>query len=138
MRTGLRLLPLLACGLLLAAWTARAQNPEGQLAVGGEQLFEIRVPAGGFSIKQRVAAVNGRLVTILAAPVIKPSDVKIVPNGKDFNITVQNHLLVTVTQADGRVNYLTSRQQAEVWAKQLRKVLPQVNAKPNPNNQTGR
>jgi hypothetical protein len=137
MRTGLRLLPLLACGALLAAWTARAQNPEGQIAVGGELLFEIRVPAGKYTIKQRASAVEDRLVTILAAPVIKPGDVKVVPNGKDCNITVQNHLLVTATQADGRINHLTSRQQAEVWAKQLRKVLPQVNAKPNPNNQTG-
>lgn len=108
----------------------------GIVAVGGEFLIRIRVPAEGMSVQQRVDAVTDRLPDILGLPRIRPDDIKIVTTKKKtVKIMVQNYLFITVTPEDGKANKLSTVAQANVWVKQLRAVLPRINARPNLNNE---
>lgn len=134
MKTRVFVSALLLAGSCLMARPALADD--GDVAVGGVMLFRIHASANGMSPKERADAVDTRLQDILAAPTIVPDDIHIV--GADKNsakILVKDRLLVTVTKADGDVNKVTAQKQAQMWLTSLRKNLPKVNAKPNPNNQ---
>jgi len=126
------LLPLTVAALTSAA-ASLARAAEGDVAVGGEFLLRIRVPASGLSVRQRVDAIHDRLAEILADTRIGMADVQ-VERARDgiLLILVKRHPLVTVTPADGQANGLSAQRQAEIWARQVRKVLPQVNVRPNP------
>lgn len=140
MKTRIALVALLLLCVALTVSPVRAD--EGDIAVGSTLMFKIRVAADGKTIQERVDQVNERLPDILAAKKIKSSDIKAVPVDKkkdsNINIMVKDHLLVTVTPEDGKANGFTVKKQAEEWIKSLRKTLPKVNAKPNPNDKTGK
>jgi hypothetical protein len=134
MQTRVFVSALLLAGCCLLSRPAHADD--GDVAVGGVMLFRIHATVNGMSPKERADIVDTRLQDILAAPVIKPEDVRIV--GADKNsakIMVKERLLVTVTKADGAANGVTTQKQAQMWLESLRKTLPKVNAKPNPNNE---
>jgi hypothetical protein len=113
---------------------AGQSSDQGIVAVGGETVLVLHAASGGMTIKQRVDAVQERLVTILSAPRLGMRDIVKEPlKGNAYQITVKGHLLVTVTAQDAAVNKTTTRKLADIWLEHLRKVLPQLNAKPNPN-----
>jgi hypothetical protein len=133
MQTRMFVPALLLAGSCLFARPAIAD--EGDVAVGGVLLFRIHVAANGMSPKERAEAVDTRLQDILGAPVIAPEDVHIVGTDKNSaKILVKDRLLVTVTKADGAFNSVSAQKQAQMWLDSLRKALPKINAKPNPNN----
>ena len=140
MKTKFSLIALLLLGMALIVGPVRAD--EGDVAVGSTLMFKIRVAADGKTVQERVDQVNDRLPDILAAKKIKASDIKAVPVDKkkdsNVNIMVKDKLLVTVTPEDGKANGFTVKKQADEWVKSLRKTLPKVNAKPNPNDKTGK
>ncbi len=134
MKTRVIVSALLLAGCCLLARPALAED--GDVAVGGVLLFRIHATVNGMSPKDRADIVDTRLQDILAAPVLKAEDVQIVGADKSSaKIMVKDRLLVTVTKADGAFNGVTTQKQAEMWLASLRKGLPKVNAKPNPNNQ---
>lgn len=107
---------------------------DGEIAVGGEMLMRIRVPAEGKSIKERADEITDRLPVILGLSALKPTEINTVKADKNtIKIMVRKNLLVTVTPEDGKANGLTTMQQAQSWLKNLRRVLPRVTAQPNPN-----
>lgn len=130
-----------ACGLLVALLLApsrpAAASGEGDVSVGGEHILTVRFPAAGMSIKQRADAITERLNTILSDPNLKPEDIVAVslPNG-EAKIMVKDKLLVTVDKQTARFNTTTPLALAQSWTTHLRKVLPEVNVKPNPNDKT--
>ena len=104
------------------------------MSVGGEHILTVRFPAAGMSIKQRADAITERLVTILSNPNLKPEDIVAVPLGDgEAEIMVKGKLLVTVDKQTAHFNTTTPLALAQSWTAHLRKVLPQVNVKPNPN-----
>ena len=124
---------LLLAGCCLFARPALADDAD--VAVGGIMLFRIHATVNGMSPQDRANAVATRLQDILSAPTLKPEDVQIVGTDKNNQkIMVKDRLLVTVTKADGDANGVTTQKQAQMWLDSLRKNLPKVNAKPNPNN----
>jgi hypothetical protein len=133
-RTSLSLFLLGIGGLLTLSLPARAED--GIVAVGGEFLMRIRAGSTGMTAEQRAQAVTDRLTVILGDALIRPADVRpVTADKKTVKILVKNRLLVTVTPEDGKANGLSAMQQANVWVKQLRSVLPKINARPNPNEQ---
>lgn len=113
----------------------RSDQNEGQVAVGGRTILTIRVPSEGMTIRQRAEAVTDRLAVILADPDLKPSDIFAVPLGRTAaKIMVKNQLLVTVDPQTARINQAKPLELAQAWVSHLRRVLPSVNVKPNPNN----
>ena len=136
---------LLLCGSLLVSRPAHADGDDGQLAVGGENLFRIYVPINGQSVAQRRESVEDNLVPILSETQLKPSDIKLIPfGGKPGNpktqrvrIEIKRHFLINVWPEDGRRNGLTAIGQAKIWAGILAQKLPQLNYRPNPNDGKG-
>jgi hypothetical protein len=134
---------LLVWGIGLAAparlWAQDAADPNaGLVAVGGEEVLRLRVAPPSMTLSQRAGAIQERLVTILSDTSLRPGDVTVRPVGtgkmSDAVIRVKSRLLVTVTRRDAEANSTTPRLLAEGWARHVRKVLPQVNVRPNPNN----
>jgi len=128
-----------ALGLSMMRVTAQNKpappvNPDGMVAVGGVSILTFRFPAAGMSIKQRADAVTARIRAILADPALKPSDIVAVPMDKsNAKIMVKDRLLVTIDEETARFNTTTPLALAQAWTQHLRKVLPQLNVKPNPN-----
>jgi len=116
---------------------ARPVLAEGSVvAVGGVEVLRIYAATAGKTADERADAVNERLIPILGDSQLKADDIKLVVLGKTaVKIMVKDRLLVTVTADDGKVNKLTALQQAQIWLKHVRKVLPQLVVKPNPNHQ---
>jgi hypothetical protein len=139
----------LSMGLLSGALPVRAQGDNdphaGEVAVGGKTVLTIRLPSEGMTIKERAEAVSNRLVTILADPDLKASDIVAVPLGRNAaKIMVKNQLLVTIDPQTARINQAKPLVLAQIWVDHLRRVLPRVNVKPNPglgeppkNNESG-
>jgi hypothetical protein len=113
-----------------------ARADEGTVAVGGELIVQLRTGAGSQTLKGRADTVTMRLQDILALVELKSADIVGVPQ-KDGTVAiyVRKKLLLTATAEDGRPSKLTAKQQADVWIKHLRDVLPKVSIKPNPNVQ---
>lgn len=125
-------------GLLLALPVIADDVKDGEIAVGGEMLMRIRVPAEGKSVKERADEITDRLPVILGLSQLKPNEISVVKASKNTaKIMVRKQLLVTVTPEDGKANGLTTMQQAQSWLKNLRRILPRVTAQPNPNLQDG-
>lgn len=114
------------------------EEAPGIVAVGGEFLMRIRTRGSDPSVEARVDRINERLVPILSIQDLKEEDVRIEPFGKTrYRITVRKRFLVDVFPEDGRANGVSTKQQAEIWAKRLRYILPRVNYQFNPNIQGG-
>lgn len=125
---------LAVLGLLSAGIPAGAAG-DGDVSVGGEHILTVRFPSGGMSVTERADAITERLVTILSDPDLKPADIVAVSLGKNAaKILVKNRLLVTVDLQTARYNQTSPLALAQSWTTHLRKVLPQINVKPNPNN----
>lgn len=121
--------------LMFTMSVANAVNTnDGIVAVGGETVLVLRAAVGNMSVRQRANAVQDRLVTILGAPKIGMADIVQVklPDG-EYKITVHHELLVTVTKEDAAINKTTTSKLAKIWTEKLRKVIPELNARPNPN-----
>jgi hypothetical protein len=129
---GLTLTGLLVPCLPALAWSV------GDVDVGGVHILTVRAPEAGMSVKQRADKITDRLRFILSEPVIRPHDIRAVPLPNDSaKIRVKNRLLVMVTPEDARRssrNKMTALELAGAWTRHLRRVLPQLNAKPNPND----
>ena len=124
---------VLLCGTLPVRAQDAADPRAGEVAVGGKTILTIRVPSEGMSVRDRAEAVSNRLVTILADPELKPSDIVAVPLGRSAaKIMVKNQLLVTVDSQTARINQAKPLALAQIWVDHLRRVLPHVNVKPNP------
>ncbi len=131
------ILPSLLCGLMLTGMAAAAYAADGDVDVGGEHILTVRFPAAGMTVKQRADAITDRLATILSDPNLRPSNIVAVPLGKNAaKIMVKNELLVTVDPQTAQFNHTTPLALAQGWVKHLRQVLPKINVKPNPNDQT--
>lgn len=107
-----------------------ARADKGDIAVGGEFVMRIRTGAAGLTQDQRVNAVTERLVPILSMPNLSAQSVHEIYHPNSVEIWVGNHLLITTTPADAKANGLNLHQQTKLWADSLKKVLPELNAKP--------
>ena len=132
------------CGVIVSVVVLASLHPAitqnetdsraGEVAVGGKTILTIRVPSDGLSVRKRAEAINSRLVTILADPDIRPSDIVAVPLGRNAaKIMVKRQLLVTVDAQTARINQAKPLALAQAWVEHLRRVLPHVNVKTNPN-----
>jgi hypothetical protein len=129
-----RFAPVTALAALALVLPARAAQP-GDIAVGGTTLLTIKASVNGQTPEQRAQTVTDRLPVILGLHRLTPDDIRLKKiDGQDTAILVRGRLLITVTAADAAVNQLTVPQQAKIWAGQLKQTIPQVSAKPNPNN----
>ena len=118
---------------LFCSASAWAQKP-GTVDVGGEYVLTVRHPSGGMSVRQRADAITERLTTILGDPNIRPGDIRAQARGRNMAVVkVKDRLLVTIDRQAAREFDQTPLQRARSLAVRLRRVLPKINVKPNPN-----
>lgn len=133
---GARMCAAIGAGLTgaLSQGAAHADTGEGSVDVGGVHILTVRFPAAGMTVAQRADAITERLVPILSDPTLKPADIYAVPLGHSaVKIMVKNRLLVTIDEQTAKFNTTTPAGLGAVWVAHLRRVLPEVNALPNPS-----
>ena len=142
-RQSLRLLLGLCAALCACALPILAQETtdekDGDVSIGSIKILTVRFATADMSIKQRAEAITNRLTSILADARIRPSDIIVLPVGKEeAKIVVKDKLLVTVDAKTAQFNHTKAMELGKMWADHLRAVLPQINAKPNTNESHGK
>jgi hypothetical protein len=115
---------LVAIMALLVCSTVWAQDNR-QVWLGNSLLLRVRTAAGGYTIEQRVEAIQRRANALLEKGMSIPK-VAVRKSGASANIYAGNTLFMTVTPADGRTNGTTSMKLANIWAGRLRDILPRI------------
>ena len=109
---------LLMSGLLTNAAMAYYSTP-GDVVVGNTVVMRVRDSAGGYSVEERVKAVNERLVEILSyAPVNEVSVTVHLVHG-NYVISVGKYQLITIDKNMADSNNTTPEKLAKTWAKNL-------------------
>lgn len=111
------ILASLACSF---AWSEGTRD----VVLGDYLLLRVRCAAGGFTIEERVNALQLRANNLLKGGK-EYSSVTVRKDGKDSNIYVDKIFFMTVTSADAKANGTTSEKLANIWAERLRTILPQ-------------
>ena len=106
------LLTLLACSI---AWSEDVR----EVRIGDYLLLRIRCPAGGFSVDERVAALQQRANNLLKGGK-EYSTFSVRTSGTDANIYAEDVFFMTVTPADAKANGTTAEKLANIWAERLR------------------
>lgn len=119
------LLPVTATG------PAGAFTMAQRCVIANEDVFVMRVAAGGMTAEQRLDAVNDRLAYILGYEPLRPEAIRLQREGEIVKIIVGKSLLTTVTLADARANGTRDVMGlARVWQRNLQAALPE--ARPSP------
>ncbi len=95
-------------------------------------LFTVHNGAGDLTLEQRVDILQGRANELLRERKTLPS-ITVRKYGMGSSIFVDNSLFTTVTPADAKSYGKTPTGLANYWAKNMRRILPQVRAQHNPN-----
>jgi len=109
-----------------------AQGPK-EVVAGGIIILRIRVPAGGMTPEQRMAALYERAGAILRDQGVKPADVMGVQKGDTALVMAGRHLFATVTPSDAQANKTTPIKLAEIWASNLRIAMPLARPQATPH-----
>ena len=110
------LLTVLACSI---AWSQDTQ----EVRIGDYLLLRVRCPAGGYTILERVAALQQRANNLLRAKkTFMAFSVRM--SGNDANIYTDNIFFMTVGPGDAKANGTTPEKLANIWAARLRGMFP--------------
>jgi hypothetical protein len=110
------LLTVLACSI---AWSQDTQ----EVRIGDYLLLRVRCPAGGYSILERVAALQQRANNMLKAGK-EYSTFAVRKSGSDANIYADDVFFMTVGPGDAKANGTTVEKLANIWAARLRGLFP--------------
>lgn len=99
---------------------------EGDVMMADFLLLRIRCPVAGYTIAQRVDAVQRRANDLLVLGGIDLSTVHTQRIGWDVAIYAGGKLLVTVSECDARVNRTTVGKLAKVWMDRFVEIYPKV------------
>ncbi len=112
---------------LLAAFAGSLawSQERGDIWLSGYLLLRIRTAAGGYSVEERVNAIQARANNLLRLGQSVPV-VTVTTAGRDAVIFAGGKLFITVTPADAKANGTTPERLAEVWAQRLRSILPKA------------
>ena len=111
-------LTVLACSTV---WPAGS----GDVWLGNSLVLRVRRAAAGYTIDQRVNALQLRANDLLKAGKDIPT-ITVRKSGKDAMVYAGDTLFVTVTPADAQANGTTSAKLANIWAGRLRTILPGI------------
>lgn len=98
----------------------------GDVVLGQEVVLRIRYPAGGLSVQERADIVTQRINELLGSNPFSRSDVKVGVRNKEHVVLIGNNVIITADDATARFNKTTPEQLAEVWAANLRRVIPEA------------
>jgi hypothetical protein len=109
---------------LLACSTVWPAGP-GEVWLGNSLVLRVRSAAAGYTIDQRVNALQVRANDLLKAGRDIPS-ITVRTSGRDAVVYTGDKVFVTVTSADAQANGTTTERLASIWAGRLRTLLPRI------------
>ncbi len=119
----------LAALVVAAASPAAAQDQPcdtpGVVSLAGEVILRIHAPAGGMDCQQRADKVQMRIVDALSIGVVKPTDIHVKLVKKEWAVLVKDILIITADSYSAKVNKTDPKSLANIWAKNLRRTLPE-------------
>lgn len=116
---------LILLGIVVPAF---ASQP-GDVLIGDEVVVRIRFPAGGMTVEQRADAVTYRINDLLGSQPFSQSDVKVGVVNKEYVVTIGGKVIITADADTAKFNKSTPQQLAEMWAANLRRVIPKAKNK---------
>jgi len=119
--------------VILSCSSVSAQESK-QVWLANSPIFTVHNSAGGFTVAQRVNALQLRANSLLGERKSIPA-ITVRNSGTDSSIYVDNALFTTVTAADGAAYGSPAHEQANLVAERMRNILPKVRALHNPNNE---
>jgi len=120
---------LIAC-FLGAASVVLAVGQPGEVIIGQEVVLRVRFAAGGYSVEQRADIVTQRINRLLGSRVFDPSDVTVAVRNKEYVVLMGDTLIITVDKETAAFNKTTPEKLANIWADNLRRVIPKAKAQP--------
>ena len=114
--------------LLGIAIPALATQP-GDVLIGDDVVLRVRFPAGGYTVEQRAELIMLRINELLGSQPFDPSDVKVGVVNKECVVLIGGNVIITADSATAKYNKSTPQQLAEIWAANLRRVIPQAKNK---------
>ena len=117
-----------------AAWggsrqaAAAGPSTDNAVFVGGTLIMRVQIRSGGYSRAERASAIQARVNQLLGAGPIKPADITVEPAGNEATVNVKGQLLFTADWATARFNHSTPTDLANVWADNMRRILPKLTA----------
>jgi hypothetical protein len=120
---------LLALFALPALATIRAiSHPTGEMIIGDQVVLTIHAAAGGMSIQQRVDQVTSRLNKRLGSAHFDPTLISVRKFGCEYALAYSGDLIVTADSKTAELNGTSTKQLADQWASNLRRVIPLAKA----------
>lgn len=116
--TLMAIVAVLSCSVV---WAADSR----QVWLGNSLVLRVRNGAGGYTVAQRVNALQLRANDLLPDGSDLPR-FSVRKSGVDSNIYANRTFFMTVSAADGRANGSTSAVLAGIWARRLRMILPNI------------
>ncbi|MDI6828048.1 MAG: hypothetical protein QME62_06150 [Armatimonadota bacterium] len=123
-------LSILATCLLGLATVAFAVGQPGDVIIGQEVVLRIRFPAGGYSVEERAEIVTQRINELLGSHPFEASDVKVAVCNKEYAVFIGGNLIITADKETAKFNKTTPEKLANIWAENLRRVIPKAKAQP--------
>src|SRR5688500_164671 len=117
MKTYKRLAALLGVALTLASGGRSAHAvPPGEIVVAGEVVMRLRVGSGRYSLEERGALVQQRLVEMLSINDLNTNDVAVRASKFGPTIYVRGQKLITIDPPTAEAAGLTPDALARVWS----------------------
>lgn len=107
-----------------------AVGQPGDVIIGQEVVLRIRFPAGGYSVEKRAEIVTQRINELLGSEPFEPSDVKVAIRNKEYAVLIGDNIIITADKETARFNKTTPEKLANIWAENLRRVIPKAKAEP--------
>jgi len=108
-------------------------NKGASIELGGEELFKIRVGVGAFSPEERATAVTNRIVKIGDDPTTKVETIRIDDKALTTNLTVDNRILLTITDADARSADQSRQELARNYQEKIQKAITRYRIERSPD-----
>ena len=108
-------------------------NKGATVDLGGEELFKIRAGVGAFSPEERATAVTNRITKLGDDPSIKVETIRIDEKPLTTNLTVDNRILLTITDADARAADQPRQELARNYQEKIQKSITQYRIERSPD-----
>lgn len=108
-------------------------NKGAAVELGGEELFRIRAGVGAFLPEERATAVSNRILKLAEDPTIAVERITIDEQPRTTNLTVENRVLVTITDADSRAADQSRQELAKNYQQKIQKSIIQYRIERSPD-----
>lgn len=108
-------------------------NKGATVELGGEELFKIRAGVGAFSPEERAIAVNNRILKLADDPTIAVERIRIDDKPLTTNLTVDNRVLLTITDADARAADQSRQELARNYREKIQNIITQYRIQRSPD-----